>query len=129
MNSATYKGEEYALYGTASDGSFARLATAIRLYTTAPIKNGTGVVEVLNGCGYLTGGHVISRANWTYAYPPSRITLSSQVWTASGGCISNISGAYLTDASGNVLCWWTRTPITLNDGESITFSDITIQKT
>jgi hypothetical protein len=130
MSTATYKGEEYAIYGTAGDGAIARLATAVRLYTSAssPDKSGLNFTEVSNGCGYVTGGHAVSRANWVYSQPPSRIKLDSQTWTASGGCLVNIAGAYLTDASGNVLCWWPRATITLNDGESITFAELTFQK-
>jgi len=131
MGGVTYKGEEYALHGTSGNGAIARLATAVRLYrsTSAPGKTGLNFNEVANGCGYTTGGHTISRASWTYSYPPSRIMLADQTWTASGGCISDIAGAYLTDASGNALCWWTRSTITLNDGESITFDDLILQKT
>ena len=64
-SSLTYQGEEYALIGDgASDGSIARLATAVRLYdsTSSPSKTGTeGVefVEVANGNGYTTGGRAV----------------------------------------------------------------------
>ena len=133
-SSLTYQGEEYALIGDgASDGSIARLATAVRLYdsTSSPSKTGTeGVefVEVANGNGYTTGGHAIVVGNWSYLSAPSRLVLADQVWTASGGSIANIAGAYVVDTSDNVLLWFERSsPVTLADGESITLDDLTVR--
>jgi len=126
----TYKGEELEIYGTASDGGFSRLATKLKLYknTSTPAKDGTGFVQVVNGNGYTTGGKTISRANWLYLSGPSRITLDDQVWTAGGGTIPDIAGAYLTNAADEVMAWWARdTVLTLLDGESVTADDLTIQ--
>jgi len=126
----TYRGEELEIYGTASDGGFARLAVKIKLYknTSTPAKDGTGFVEVVNGNGYITGGKTISRANWTYLSGPSHIVLEDQVWTAAGGSIPDIAGAYLTNAADEVMAWWDRsTALTLLDGESVTADDLTVQ--
>lgn len=133
-SSLTYQGEEYALIGDgSSDGSIARLATAVRLYdsTSSPAKDGTeGVefIEVANGNGYTTGGKSITVTDWTYTDTPSKIVLSDQTWTASGGSIANIAGAYVVDGSNNVLLWFERSSaVTLADGESITLDDLTIR--
>jgi hypothetical protein len=126
----TYKGEELEIYGSASDGGFARMATKLKLYKSGstPAKDGTGFTEVDPGYGYTTGGKAVSRANWAYLSGPSRITLADQVWTAAGGSIPDIAGAYLTNAADEVMAWWERTPpLTLLDGESITADDLTVQ--
>lgn len=139
-NELTLKGQEYMLFGDGSgDGSIARLATALLLYhsSSVPDKNGAygqigapsvDFFEVANGNGYTTGGISIVVGDWTYSTPSaseSRITLGSEVWTASGGSISNIAGAMIIDGSGNVLAWWERsTVLTLGDGESLTVSGL-----
>ncbi len=127
-NSLTHKGEELAL--KKSPGSVAYLATAVRLFTgaSAPDKDGTGFSEVANGNGYTTGGQVITQANWTYTALTSKITLADQVWTASGGSIANVRGAYIVNAGGDVLAWWELTSaITLASGDTITLDDLTIK--
>lgn len=131
MSGMTYKGEEYMLIGDgSSDGSLARLATKAKLYlsTSTPAKDGTGFNEVANGNGYATGGQAITVANWTYSSNPSRIVLDDLVWTAAGGQIVDIAGAYLTDASDTVLAWFSRsTPVTLDDGDTITLTSLTVR--
>lgn len=133
-NSLTNKGEEYALIGDgSSDGSIARLATALLLYdsTSTPDKDGSGFTEVANGNGYTTGGQSINVSNWTYSVvsQDGQIALDNQVWTASGGNIANILGAYLTDGS-NVLAWWERSSaVTLTPGDSLTADTLTIRLT
>ena len=132
-NSLTNKGEEYALFGDgSSDGAIARMAAKVKLYASGstPNKNGTGFTEVSNGNGYTTGGAAITVSNWTYAVVSSngRITLDDQLWTASGGNIANIAGAFITDAGDNVLAWWERsTATTLTPGDSITLDDLFIE--
>jgi hypothetical protein len=134
-NSLTNDGEEFALFGDGvGDGSIARLATAVRLFdsTSTPAKNGTGFVEVANGNGYVTGGQAITVADWTFSVVSmnGQIVLDDFVWTAVGGNISNIKGAYITDASGNELAWWERTTaVTLTPGDSLTVDDLTIRLT
>lgn len=134
-NSLTNKGEEYALFGDGvSDGSIARLTTAVRLFdsTSVPLKDGTGFVEVANGNGYLTGGIAITVGNWTFSVVSTngQIVLADQVWTALGGNIALIAGAYLTDTGGNALAWWERSsPVTLTPGDSLTADDLTIRLT
>lgn len=126
----TYRGEELEIYGAASDGGFARMATKLKLYKSGstPAKDGTGFTEVDPGHGYTTGGKAISRANWSYLSGPSRITLADQVWTAVGGSIPDIAGAYLTNEDNEVMAWWDRsTALTLLDGESVTADDLTVQ--
>jgi hypothetical protein len=129
-HTGTYYGEEVQLLGGSGDGGFARMATKLKLYTSAssPAKDGSGFVEVANGNGYTTGGQSIARSNWAYTSAPSKIKLDDFVWTASGGSIADIAGAYITDVSGNVMAWWERTtPLTLLDGESVTADDLTIE--
>lgn len=129
-NSLTHKGEELALKSPTSTGSIARIATAVRLFTgtSAPDKDGTGFTEVANGNGYTTGGKSITEANWTYTALTSKITLADQVWTASGGSIENVKGAYIVNAGGDVLAWWElTTAITLASGDTITLDDLTVK--
>ena len=133
-NSLTLKGQEYMLHGTSSDGGFSRLATKLKLYTSAstPAKDGTGFTEVANGNGYTTGGIAIVRANWTLELDSgnNRIRLANQVWTASGGSIANIAGVFATDASDNVLAWWERSsPITIASGDTFTADSLYIKPT
>jgi len=132
-SSLTYKGEEYALFGDgASDGSIARKATSVRLYQftgAAPVKAGTGLVEVAGANGYTAGGIAITVGDWTYTSAPSQIALTSDPsWTAAGGAIADIGGAYIVDGSGNILAWWERSSaLTLDDGDSLTLDDLTIR--
>lgn len=137
MNSLTYKGEEYAFLGGAADGGIARLATAILLYhsSSVPAKTGTyGAIgaagvdffEIASGNGYTTGGIAVAAANWTGSIVSGyyRITLTDQIWTASGGVISNVAGALLIDTDDNVLAWWERAAVSISAGEDITLDDL-----
>jgi hypothetical protein len=129
-NSLTYDGEKACLLGGASDGSLARVAVKVRLYekTSTPNKDGTGFVEVADGNGYTTGGKTISPSDWVYDPANSRIKLNDQVWTATGGSIEDIKGAYLVDSLGNVLAWWERaTAVTLSSGDTLTLDDLTVE--
>lgn len=131
-NSLSNKGEEYMLFGDgSSDGAIARLTTAVLLYTSAstPNKDGTGFTEVANGNGYVTGGTARTIANWTFSIVSTRgqVVMADVVYTASGGQILNIAGAYLVDTGANVLAWWERTPVTLDDTDTLTLDDLTIR--
>jgi hypothetical protein len=134
-NSLTNKGEEYMLIGDGvSNGSIGRLATKLKLFdsTSTPDKDGTGFTEVANGNGYVTGGQVVAVGNWTFSVVTTngQIVLDDYVWTASGGNISNILGAFITDATDQELAWWERTTaVTLTPGDSITADDLTIRLT
>lgn len=113
MGQFTTFGFSAALKGTGTpNGSIANIATAIKLYTSAssPAKDGTGFTEVANGNGYTTGGIAITTADWGYSFDGTNgnLLLASKTWTASGGNIANVAGAYITDTSGNVLAWWDR---------------------
>lgn len=132
-NNLTNWGEEVMLVGNgAGDGSIARQATSVRLYTSAsvPNKDGTGFTEVANGNGYTTGGVAIALGNWTLSLAGSvnqiALTLDPS-WTASGGSILNIAGAYIADGTPDVMAWWERTPLTLLDTETLTLDDLTIR--
>lgn len=132
-NSLTNAGEELALFGDGvGDGSIARLATSVRLFTSAstPNKNGTGFTQVANGNGYTTGGIAITVADWTFSVNGvnGQIVLDDQVWTATGGQIVNIAGAYIHDGT-DVLAWWERSTVTLDDTDTITLDDLTIRLT
>jgi hypothetical protein len=128
-NSLTYKGEETMLKGDGADGSIARLAVAVRLMdgSSTPSRDGTGFVEVANGNGYVTGGKAIVVGDWTYTAQLSKIVLADQVWTAAGGTIPSIRGAYIVDSANNVLAWWERSLLTLQNGDDLTLDDLTVQ--
>jgi hypothetical protein len=129
-SSLTYLGEKYALFGDgASNGSIARLATSLRLYTTAPTKAGGGVEAT--GPGYASIG--ITTADWTPTPVPGpgvpmQIKLTNKTWTATGD-IPNVAGAYLTDAGGNVVCWWERSAgaVSMVAGDTLTADQLTIR--
>jgi hypothetical protein len=133
-NSVSYQGQEYALLGDGvSSGSIARLATQLRLFTSAstPDKDGSGFTYLTDGVnGY--NHQAITVANWTGAGGAGgqdfEIQLDDFTFTASGGSLANIAGAAVVDASAAVLAWWERTsPITLNDGDAITADDLLIR--
>lgn len=135
-NSLTNLGEQVALMGddvaTPADGAIARIATSVRLFKvgSVPNKDGTGFTEVDNGNGYTTGGIAITFADWTFTIISTvgQIKLDDQIFTASGGNIADIQGAYITDSGGNVLGWWERSaPITLTSGDSLTLDDLTVR--
>jgi len=135
-NSLTNLGEQYMLMGnltsSPTDGGMARLAAKLKLFdgvSSVPAKDGTGFVEVANGNGYVTGGVAITDSDWTFSVVDDvgQIQLDDQIWTASGGTIPNIGGAYLTDAGDNVLAWWERATVTLNAADTLTADDLTVR--
>lgn len=126
----TTAGIDACLKGGASDGGFARLAARLRLYdsTSTPNINGTGFAEVANGNGYVTGGVAITQAEWTAETSGNRrIRLADKMWTAAGGSIANVSGAYITDAVGNVLAWFEEaSAVTVLNGDTFTVQNLAI---
>ncbi len=111
-SSLTNAGQTAALFGSSTpNGALANTATKLKLYdsSSTPSKNGSGFTEVANGNGYTTGGIAISRSDFSNALDSGdqKLTLADKVWTATGP-ISNIAGAYLTDASDVVLAWFER---------------------
>lgn len=134
-NSFTNKGQEYMLLGTATpNGAIANMGTKLKLYdnTSVPAKDGTGFVEVASGFGYTTGGVAVSRSDYTMSLSGGneQIVITNKVFTASGGSIANIAGAYLTDAANNPLAWWERTSsITIAAGDTITLDTLTLKIT
>lgn len=134
-NSFTNKGQEYMLKGTSTpNGGIANLGTKIKLYdnTSTPAKDGTGFVEVGNGNGYTTGGIALTTADFTLSLDTgnNKVVIANKVFTASGGSIPNIAGAYLTDAANNPLAWWERTSsITIAAGDTLTLDTLTLKIT
>ena len=129
-NSITNQGQLDMLMG-GTPGGIAQLGTKLKLYASGstPNKNGSGFTEVSNGGGYTTGGIALTNANYTPSLVSTneQIVLDNQVWTASGGGIANIAGAYLTDASDNPLVWWERSSaISLASGDTLTTTSLTI---
>ena len=140
-NSVTYLGQLVMLKDDAGQGmlglggsinnvgGIVKQGVSLRLYTSAstPQKDGSGFTEVASGNGY--SAKTLNSGSYTLTVVSAnvRATIADQVWTASGGQILNIGGAYLADADGNVLCWWERTSaLTLNPGETITADDLYI---
>jgi hypothetical protein len=127
-NSITNMGDEIALYGNAGDGSIARVATRLKLMlgTSTPNVNGTGFNQVPTGNGYPANGWAITRANWTAITLGGRraVQLADHLLTVSGGSIANIAGAWIEDASGNVLAWWERPAVTLAPGDTLPIDDL-----
>lgn len=114
-------------------GGFIEVAARLHLYasgsTLAKDKLTQNITDASGG-GYAY--KTISSANWTVQIGSGNqeVVLADQVWTASGGSISNIAGAYMTDGDNNVMAWWERTTaVTLNDTDSITADDLTIRPT
>ena len=128
-SSYTRAGQTIALFGNSTpNGGIANLATKMKLMdsTSVPAKDGTGFVEIVGGNGYTTGGLTINRSDWTSALDGQNIklTLATQSWTASGGPVpatgpDGISGAWIEDASGNVLAWMEVAFTTLISGDEI----------
>ncbi len=135
-NSLTQFGQRYMLKGDvgATDGAFTRLATKLKLYqsTSTPHKVPGSATwnEVANGFGYSTGGILIADTDWTLALDGAnyKVTLADQVWTAVGGSIANIAGAYVTDASDNVMAWYERAgAVTISSGDTYTATGLLIE--
>jgi hypothetical protein len=143
-NSLTNAGQQYMLAG--QDG-ICRIGTKIKLYdsTSVPLKDGTGFVELTTLNGYTVGGIVVSpyvatpipaaappitSGDWTLSLDSGdiKLLLANKTWTASGGSITGILGAYLTDASDVILCWWERgAAITIASGDSLTLDSLFIK--
>lgn len=144
-NSLTYYGQAVSLKddvrtitnftagSTTNIGGIAQIAARLRLYTSAsvPAKAGGGGAFVeASGGGY--AAKTIAETDWTLELVSGnyQIRLTDQTWTASGGSIANISGAYMTDVDGNVMAWWERSSaLTLADGDSITADDLIVRPT
>lgn len=127
----------YRVAGASTNiGGLIKLAAKLKLYTSAsaPTKSSGsnwGLTEVANGNGYTTGGIAIVEGDWTLSTVSgnAQVQLADQVWTATGA-ISNIAGAYITDANDNVLGWWERaTPISLVNTDTFTADDILVRPT
>lgn len=88
--------------------------------------SGKDFFEVATGNGYTSGGITIDETDWTYDAANNRITLADQSWTASGGTIAGIAGAFIANAANQVLVYWTRDATTLADGATFTLDDLTI---
>jgi hypothetical protein len=140
-NSLTYYGQAVMLrkdataYRTSGSetnvGGFAKLALRLRLYTSAstPAKTAGSFVEASGGS---YAAKTIAESDWVLSTVSSNVQLqlNDQTWTASGGSIANIAGAYVTDTDGNVMGWWERaSALTLADGDSITADDLVIRPT
>ena len=150
VNSLTNYGQRIALYqddrsaeghagSTTNTGGLLKLADRLHLYKTGTTltkdRAGQTVVEA-SGATYAakTGlaGLEGSGGAWTVQLTSGNleIQLTDQTWTASGGDIAGILGAYLTDANDNIIAWWERaSEVTLNDGDSITADDLIIRLT
>jgi len=133
-----YNGGGGPVSGFAQDGN------KLKLYTSAssPSKDGIeGVefIEVASGSGYVPDGKQIDFVDHVLGNAPTPPTPANKQiviqylgadpsWTASGGSILNIAGAYLTDANDMVLAWWERAaPLTLGDGDTLVCDDLTIR--
>jgi len=141
----TFRGQRLMLVGDGdSDGSIARLATHIRLLTSAqtPQKDGSGFVEVADGNGYIQGGREIQVDDWNVLTPADdgtnnvRIVLASTqhvdglVWTADGGTIESVFGMYIVDTDENPLAFWTReSAFDVEAGDTITGDGLFIEIT
>lgn len=125
--------------GAGSQGGILQVGSELHLYTSASTldkdADNQSITEASGG-GYAakTGLAGLSSGSgaWTIQLNGTNveIQLDDQVWTASGGSIANIAGAYLTDDDDNVIAWWERSSaVTLNDGDSITADDLIIRLT
>lgn len=118
--------------GTAGNvGGFSKVAARLKLYTSAstPSKSvGLAAFTEASGGGY--AAKTIAEGDWTASLSSGnyQIQLADQTWTATGGSIANVAGAYITDASGNVMAWFERgSTVTINDGEDITADDLIVR--
>lgn len=145
MTSLTNYGQQVALLddnrsilggltGSASGaGGLANLIATLRLFNTSstPGKNaGTSTWTTPAGGGY--SNKVISKANWTGSLNGSdyQIVLANQTFTATGGSIDNVDGAFVGDnaATPNVIAWWERSSsITLAVNDAITADTLTVR--
>lgn len=115
-----------------NQGGIAHIVTKIKLYdnTSSPGKNlGTATFVTPSGGGY--SDKTIAKANWTPALGgggDTEMVLANQTFTASGGSINNVSGAFITDPADNEVAWWERSSaVTLAVGDNITADTLTIR--
>lgn len=124
----TYFGFQMALIGNGSNGGLGRVATKARLYlstSTPNIDQTVGVWNEVVGGGYTARS--ITATDWTYTPNPSRIVLTDIIWSLTGS-LSGVAGAYITDALGNVLAWWEKTPIVNpNAGDLVLLDNLTLR--
>lgn len=121
------------LAGTAvNQGGIAHIVTKIKLYdsTSTPGKNlGTATFNTPGGGGY--ANKTIAKANWTPALGgggDTEMVLANQTFTATGGSINNVAGAFITDPDDNEVAWWERSSsVTLANGDNITADTLTIR--
>lgn len=150
-NSLTYYGQAVCLFkdirtipnfatgNTTNAGGFAKIAARLRLYlaTSNPAKSGGAFTEVtytnllqIDGSSPAVYTSIpISETDWTTGYASGNfeIKLTDMGWLATG-VVSNIGGAYITDANGNVMAWFERaTPVTLSSGDKIIADDLIIR--
>lgn len=122
MDTLTNAGEQSSLDAP----GFRHAAVGLRLYSSAsvPVKAGTGIVQVATANGYAP--ITLTTSDWVYSVVSGvgRVTMVDKVWTASGGSIPNVAGAYVVDSSGNVLAWWERTPSSIPNGGTISASGL-----
>lgn len=117
--------------GTATAG-LVLAANELALFSnaTTPNKDGTGFTQLTGNGG---DPKAITDANWTGSVPSvdAQVVLADQTWTAAGGSIANIAGAYLNESVGDVeFAWWERSSaVTLLDTDQLTADDLTIRLT
>jgi len=145
MGSLTFFGMQAALLGTnvVAGSAIANIAASLRLYTSASSPSklaGTGsyagaayFTEAANTNGYTAGGVTINSNSWTFSNDGTNglLTLANETWTATGGGIASIAGAYIADGTGNVLGWFERTAgtVTIASGDQLVASSLIIQLT
>jgi len=118
---------------TTNTGGIKKMAVELHLYTSAstPHKEHDSATWVeASGGGYAAKTGLAG--SWTVQITSGNveIQLVDQTWTASGGSIANVAGAFASDADDNPIAWWERSSaITLNDGDSITADDLIIRLT
>lgn len=113
-------------------GGFAANATRVRLYSVAsnPDAFGNGIVEVATGYGYTIGGISVSVNAWAIESGSGfvQLRLAGCTWTATGGTIQDVAGAYITDEAGKVLAWIPRsTPASIPNGSTVSANNLIIK--
>lgn len=115
-----------------NQGGIAHIVTKLDLYdnTSTPGKNATTATFNTPGGGGYTG-KTIAKVNWTPALGgggDTEMVLANQTFTASGGAINNVAGAFIADPANNKVAWWERSSaVTLASGDSITADTLTIR--
>lgn len=113
-------------------GGIAHIVTKIKLYdntSTATKTMSSNVFNTPGGGGY--ADKTIAKANWTPSVGGGgdvEMVLANQTFTATGGSINNVQGAFITDPANNEVAWWERSSaVTLALGDSITADTLTIR--